>query len=98
MLKLCSQGLLQLKLQQESVHRKEESPEKCKKKYRGTNRTVSENESGWIKEVNLVKWNDREPVYDIRVWQEGHEKLGKGITLTEAEIKNLKELLNKMDI
>ncbi|MBQ8546804.1 MAG: hypothetical protein IJ437_07695 [Clostridia bacterium] len=59
---------------------------------------VSENENGWIKEVNLISWNEREPVYDIRVWQEGHEKLGKGITLTEAEIKNLKALLNKMDI
>ena len=59
---------------------------------------VSDNESGWVKEVNLISWNEREPVYVIRVWQEGHDKLGKGITLTEQEIKNLKELLNKMDI
>ncbi len=59
---------------------------------------ISENTNGWVKEVNLVSWNDREPVYDIRVWQEGHEKLGKGITLTEAEMKNLKELLNTLDI
>lgn len=60
--------------------------------------TVSDSNNGWIKEVNLVSWNEREPVYDIRVWQEGHEKLGKGITLTEEEIKNLKALLNEMDI
>lgn len=60
--------------------------------------TVSENDNGWVKEVNLVKWNDRDPVYDIRVWQEGHEKLGKGITLTDTELKNLKALLNTMDI
>lgn len=60
--------------------------------------TVSETESGWVKEVNLVSWNEREPVYDIRVWQENHEKLGKGITLTEQELKNLKKLLNEMDI
>ena len=59
---------------------------------------ISENKNGWIKEVNLVSWNEKEPVYDIRVWQEGHEKLGKGITLTEVEIKNLKELLNSLDI
>ncbi|MBQ8839995.1 MAG: hypothetical protein IJ004_01525 [Clostridia bacterium] len=59
---------------------------------------VSDSDNGWIKEVNLISWNDREPVYDIRAWQENHEKLGKGITLTEAELKNLKELLNKMDI
>ncbi|MBO5374885.1 MAG: hypothetical protein J6A54_05520 [Clostridia bacterium] len=60
--------------------------------------TVSDSNNGWVKEVNLVSWNEREPVYDIRVWQEGHEKLGKGITLTEEEIKNLKALLNEMDI
>ncbi|MBQ7411760.1 MAG: hypothetical protein IJW10_02495 [Clostridia bacterium] len=59
---------------------------------------VSENNNGWVKEVNLISWDEREPVYDIRVWQEGHEKLGKGITLTEKEIKNLKALLNEMDI
>lgn len=59
---------------------------------------ISENKNGWVKEVNLVSWNEKEPVYDIRVWQEGHEKLGKGITLTEVEIKNLKELLNSLDI
>ena len=60
--------------------------------------TVSDSNNGWVKEVNLVSWNEREPVYDIRVWQEGHEKLGKGITLTEEETKNLKALLNEMDI
>ena len=60
--------------------------------------SVSDNNNGWVKEVNLISWNDREPVYDIRAWQESHDKLGKGITLTETEIKNLKELLNKMDI
>ena len=54
--------------------------------------------NGWVKEVNLISWNDREPMYDIRVWQESHEKLGKGITLTETELKNLKNLLNSLDI
>lgn len=60
--------------------------------------TISEGNGGWIKEVNLVSWNDREPIYDIRAWQESHEKLGKGITLTTEELKNLKELLNSMEI
>ena len=59
---------------------------------------ISENTNGWVKEVNLVSWNDREPVYDIRAWQESHDKLGKGITLTTEELKNLKELLNTLDI
>ena len=60
--------------------------------------SISDSNNGWVKEVNLVSWNEREPVYDIRVWQEGHEKLGKGITLTEEEIISLKKLLNEMDI
>ncbi|MBR2025178.1 MAG: hypothetical protein IKA02_05170 [Clostridia bacterium] len=59
---------------------------------------ISESNSGWVKEVNLVSWNDRDPMYDIRVWQESHEKLGKGITLSEDELKNLKNLLNSLDI
>ncbi|MBP3494954.1 MAG: hypothetical protein J6K52_01985 [Clostridia bacterium] len=60
--------------------------------------SVSDNDNGWVKEVNLISWNEREPVYDIRAWQENHEKLGKGITLTETELKNLKELLNTMEL
>ena len=55
-------------------------------------------QGGWVKEVNLVSWNEREPVYDIRTWSENHEKLGKGITLTETELKNLKDLLNSLEI
>ena len=54
--------------------------------------------NGWTKELNLVSWNDREPVYDIRTWNEGHDRMGKGITLSMDEVKELKELLNKLDI
>jgi len=46
----------------------------------------------------LVSWNGRPSKYDIREWSEGHEKMSKGITLTEEEIKCLKEILNEMDI
>ena len=24
--------------------------------------------SGWTKELNMIRWNDREPKYDIRDW------------------------------
>ncbi|MDX8047447.1 YdbC family protein [Gracilibacillus sp. S3-1-1] len=47
--------------------------------------TLSESSKGWTKEVNLISWNDREPKYDIRDWSPDHEKMGKGVTLTEAE-------------
>lgn len=57
---------------------------------------LSETAKGWKKELNLVKWNDRDPKYDLRDWSPDRSKMGKGVTLTEAEIKSLKELLNQI--
>ena len=54
---------------------------------------LSESAKGWRKELNLISWNDREPKYDIRDWSPGHEKMGKGVTLSEDEIKILRSLL-----
>ena len=59
---------------------------------------LGETGNGWKKELNLVSWNEREPVYDIRTWNEGHDRMGKGITLSPDEVKCLKDLLNGMDI
>ena len=50
---------------------------------------LSENTKGWRKEINLISWNDGKPKYDIRDWAPGREKMGKGITLTEEEMKAL---------
>lgn len=54
--------------------------------------------NGWTKELNVISWNNREPVYDIRTWSQNHEKMGKGVTLTISEIKALKELLNTLEL
>lgn len=59
---------------------------------------LSENSKGWIKELNLVSWNDRSPKYDIREWSPEHDKMGKGVTLSEDELVELKRILNNMDI
>ena len=59
---------------------------------------LSESSNGWTKELNLVSWNDREPVYDIRTWSPDHERLGKEVTLAPDEMKTLKDLLEKSDI
>ena len=59
---------------------------------------VSQPNNGWIKELNLISWNGREPVYDLRTWDESHERMGKGITLTEEDLKNLKALLETLKI
>ncbi len=56
--------------------------------------TLSESAKGWTKELNLISWNGSVPKYDIRDWAPNHEKMGKGITLSEKEIRILKELLN----
>ncbi len=54
---------------------------------------LSENARGWRKELNLISWNGRDAKYDIRDWAPEHEKMGKGITLTEDEAQELKKLL-----
>ncbi|MDR0401310.1 MAG: hypothetical protein LBH51_10285 [Treponema sp.] len=54
---------------------------------------LSEERSGWRKELNLVSWNGRTPKFDIRDWAPGHEKMGKGVTLTAEEARTLGELL-----
>ncbi len=55
---------------------------------------IGESTKGWKKEVNIVSWNDRKPKLDIRDWDENHEKMGKGLTLTKDEAAKLVELLS----
>ncbi len=56
---------------------------------------LSKSSSGWTKELNLIRWNDREPKYDIRDWSPDREKMGKGVTLSKEELAALKQLLIK---
>lgn len=53
--------------------------------------------NGWKKQLTYTSWNEREPKFDIRSWDENHEKMTKGITLTKEELLNLKEILNNLD-
>jgi len=57
--------------------------------------TISEGSKGWKKELTRVSWNGGEPKYDLRTWNETHEKMGKGITLTEEELRRLKEVIDQ---
>lgn len=54
---------------------------------------LSESTRGWTKELNRISWNGGTPKYDIRDWAPEHEKMGKGVTLSEAEMDKLKRLL-----
>lgn len=54
---------------------------------------LGEGRNGGTKELNLVSWNDRQPKYDIRDWDENHEKMGKGITMSKEEFSALVDSL-----
>ena len=56
---------------------------------------LSEGSKGWQKELNLISWNGREPKYDIRDWAPERTKMGKGVTLSDAEVAELIRLLNQ---
>ena len=49
--------------------------------------------SGWTRELNLISWNGGAAKYDLRDWSPDHEKMGKGITLTEDDLRALGELI-----
>ena len=57
---------------------------------------LSENNQGWRKEFNLVSWNGRPPKFDLRDWSADHEKMGKGITLTNEEFEILSKAIKSM--
>jgi len=59
---------------------------------------VLSEKSGWTKELNKVSWNGREPKYDIREWNHESGKMGKGATLTEDELKELKNALDGLGL
>lgn len=56
---------------------------------------VSTSDSGWTVELNRISWNGKAPKYDLRAWAPDHSKMGKGVTLSEDEIRALAPLLNK---
>ena len=50
---------------------------------------LSTEKNGWRKELNFVSWNGCAPKYDIRSWSPDREKMGKGVTLTNEEMREL---------
>ena len=59
---------------------------------------LSESAKGWTKELSLVSWNDKDPKYDIREWSPDHSKMGKGVTLTKAELVKLKDFVGGLNL
>ena len=56
---------------------------------------VVSDDGKWRLELNRISWNGREPKYDLRKWSPNHEKMGKGVTLSDEEFTKLKEFMSK---
>lgn len=68
-------------------------------KYEIVERIAVLSEKGnWTKELNIVSWNGRPGKYDLRDWNHEEGKMRKGITITEEELENLREVLNAIEI
>ena len=51
------------------------------------------NDNGWTRELNLVAWNGGTPKLDIREWAPDHQRMSRGITLTEQQGIRFAQLL-----
>lgn len=60
--------------------------------------SLSQPNNGWVKELNCISWDDREPVYDIRAWNSTHTKYGKGVTITAGQMQTLKKLVSEIEV
>lgn len=58
---------------------------------------LSQGKGGWQVELNLVSWSGREPKFDLRSWSPDHQKMGKGITMTQEELKKLGQIILSLD-
>ena len=54
---------------------------------------ISTSKSGWTKELKIISWDGREAKYDIREWSPDHQKMSKGLTFSNEEVKTLLQLL-----
>lgn len=54
---------------------------------------LSTAKTGWTLELNKVSWGGRPAKYDLRSWSPDHAKMGKGVTLSDDEIKALGKII-----
>ena len=50
-------------------------------------------DNGWNRECNLVSWNGNDPKIDIRDWSSDHQKMTKGLTMSEIQAEKLARAL-----
>lgn len=56
---------------------------------------LSRSDNGWTRELNIVSWNGQKPKYDIRDWDPDHERMSKGVTLLDRDMKLIVDLYLK---
>lgn len=56
---------------------------------------VISEKNGYELKLQKISWNGRDAKYDIRPWKD--DKCGKGITLTDEELKALHDKLKELD-
>lgn len=54
---------------------------------------IDNREEKWTKEVNVVAWNGGKPKIDVRDWNEAHDRMSRGITLTEDQAMKMTKAL-----
>ena len=59
---------------------------------------ISVNKTGWTLELNKVSGGGRPAKFDLRSWSPDHQKMGKGVTLTDEEIKKLGEIISALPL
>ena len=59
---------------------------------------ISVSKTGWTLERNKVSWGGRPAKFDLRSWSPDHQKMGKGVTLTDEEIKKLGEIISALPL
>lgn len=52
--------------------------------------------AGWTRELNIVKWEDSEPKFDIRDWAPDHKKFSKGLSFSSEEMLALSETITDL--
>lgn len=56
---------------------------------------VVSSSGSWGLELNQISWNGKAPVFDLRKWNDSHERMGKGVTMTYNELVSLRDLINE---
>lgn len=49
--------------------------------------------NAWEVQLNSISWNHRKPNFDLRKWNTETDKMSKGITLSEDELRGVYEIL-----